>query len=124
MSCPFYSRGELLINVVHFFAAMMYVIFVPSRRRDHEQKEDDFPADLIDTDEAIALVIDGILLGTPSLRKLTKRVLQAQRKLRKAVDDDGWKKYLKLEEIVNERGSAEAELLVRWALGHASRARG
>lgn len=123
MSCPFYSRGELLINVVHFFAAMMYVIFVPSRRRDHEQKEDDFPLDLIDTDEAIGIVSDGILIGTPSLRKLTKQVLQAQRKLRKAVDDDGWKKYLKLEEIVNERASAQSEILMRWALAHGSRSR-
>ena len=89
-------------------------------KRDHQ---DDFPLDLIDTDEAIALVIDGIMLGSKPLRKLTKRVLAAQRKLRKAVDDDGWKKYLALEEVVNERASAQMDVLVRWALGHGSRSR-
>ena len=74
-------------------------------------------------DEAIEIVIDAMLIGSKPLRAMTKKVLKAQRRLRKAVDDDGWKAYLKLEAIVNERASTEAELLVRWALSHGARSK-
>jgi hypothetical protein len=55
------------------------------------RKHDEFPPDFIDADEAIALVIDGVMLGSKPLRAMTKKVLQAQKRLRQAVDDDGWK---------------------------------
>ena len=84
---------------------------------------DDFPPDLLTGDEAIEVVIDAMLLGSKPLRVLTKKVLRAQKKLRKVVDDDGWKAYLKLEQVVNERATAEMDLLVRWALTHGSRSR-
>ncbi|MBF5066843.1 hypothetical protein G6O45_26905, partial [Salmonella enterica subsp. enterica serovar Istanbul] len=74
-------------------------------------------------DEAIDLVIDAVLIGSKPLRAMTKKVLKAQRKLRKAVDDEGWAAYLRLEEILNERASAQMDLLVRWALGQGSRSR-
>jgi hypothetical protein len=83
--------------------------------------DDDFPPDLITADEALDLVTDAVMIGTPSLRKLTKKVLRAHKRLRHAVDDDGWAAYLKLEEVVNERASAQMDVLVRWALGHGSR---
>jgi hypothetical protein len=93
-------------------------MFVPLRDPD-----DTFPADLVSADEAIEFVIDAVMLGSKPLQKFTKKVLKAQERLRNAVDDDGWKKYLKLEEVVNERASMQMELLVRWALAHGSRSR-
>ena len=85
--------------------------------------DDDFPADLISPEEAIDLVIDAVLVGSKPLRRMRKDVLKAQKHLRRAVDHDGWKAYLKLEEVVNERASAQMEVLVRWALTHGSRSR-
>ena len=88
-----------------------------------KQETDDFPPDLLTGDEAIALVIDSVLVGSKPLRQMTKKVLQAQRRLHLAVDDDGWKAYLRLEEVVNERATTQMHVLVRWALGHGSRSR-
>lgn len=83
----------------------------------------DFPADLVTGDEAIDLVIDAVLIGNDGLRKQTKQILKQQKKLRHAVDDDAWHTFLKLEELVNERASAQMDLLLRWALGHGSGSR-
>lgn len=85
--------------------------------------DDDFPPDQIDADEALDLVIDAVLIGNGGLRKLTKQILKKQKRLHGAVDDDGWKAYLKLEEVVNERASKQMDVLVRWALTHGSRSR-
>lgn len=85
--------------------------------------EEDFPPDQIDADEAIDLVIDAVLIGNGSLRRLTKKILKQQKTLRHAVDDDAWKVFLKLEEVVNERASMQMTVLVRWALTHGSRSR-
>jgi hypothetical protein len=93
---------------------------VTRRRQGHA---DDFPPDLIDADEALDLICDAVLIGNDTLRKLTKNILKEQKKLRHAVDDDGWKAYLKLEELVNERASKQMELLLRWGLAHGSRSR-
>ena len=89
----------------------------------HRDPDDDFPPDQIDSDEALDLVIDAVLIGNDGLRKLTMQILKQQKKLRHAVDDDGWKAYLKLEEVVNERASAQMDLLLRWGLAHGSRSR-
>ena len=83
----------------------------------------EFSSEPISSAKAIDLVIDAVLTGSKPLRKLTKDVLKAQKKLRSAVDDEGWKDYLKLEEVVNERASMQMELLVRWALASAARSR-
>lgn len=86
-------------------------------------RDDDLPPDLVSSEEAINLVMDAVLIGSKPLRAMTKNVLKAQRKLKKAVDDDGWRAYLKLEEVVNERASVQMELLVRWALAAGARSR-
>jgi hypothetical protein len=86
-----------------------------------KHKANDFPPDQIDSDEAIDLVIDAVLIRSKPLRTMTKKVLRAQRRLRRAVDEDGWDAYLRLEQIVNERTSAEMDLLLRWGLMHGSR---
>lgn len=95
----------------------MYVFFVS------RDPDDAFPHETITADDAIDIVVGAVLLGSKRLRAMTKNVLKAQRRLHRAVDDDGWKAYLRLEELLNERASAQMDLLLRWALGHGSRSR-
>jgi len=87
------------------------------------RRTQDFPPELIDSDEAIDLLINAVLIGNAGLRKLTRRVLSEQERLRRAVDDEGWKAYLKLEEAVNARSDVQMQILVRWALAHGARSR-
>ena len=89
----------------------------------HRDHYDDFPPDLVTADEAIDLVIDAVLIGNDGLREQTKQILKQQKKLRHALDDDAWKVFLKLEELLNERASAQMDLLLRWGLAHGSRSR-
>ncbi len=44
-----------------------------------KRREDDFPPDLIDSDDALDLVIDAVLIGNAGLRRLTRKILKAQR---------------------------------------------
>lgn len=92
-------------------------------KRRKAESDEGFPADLVTSDEAISLMIDAVLIGSESLRKMTQKVMKAQRRLRHRVDDDGWKAYLRLEEVVNERATIQMDVLVRWALTHGSRSR-
>lgn len=92
-----------------------------SRRRKHEN--DDLLRDYLTDSEALALVVDGVVAGSKPIKKLTKRVLKAERRLRKAVGDKDWKLYLALEELVNERDSMRVDLLVKWAFTAGARSR-
>ncbi len=85
------------------------------------KKKDDFPPDSISTDEALGLVADAIVIGAKPLRQLTKEILRVEKKLRKAVDDDAWSIFLRLEELLNERASMQVEILLRWGLARGSR---
>ncbi len=74
------------------------------------------------TDEAmLSLVIGGVLASSKPIRRLTKKVLRAQRRLRARVSRKGWAEYLALEEVVNERASMEVELIARWAFAAGTR---
>ena len=83
----------------------------------------DFPPDLVTADEALDLVIDAVLIGNDGLRTQTKPILKAQKGLRHALDDDAWRVFLRLEELLNERASAQMNLLLRWGIAHGSRSR-
>jgi hypothetical protein len=72
-------------------------------------------ADIMNDDDALALAVNELLLGSPIVRKLSKRVRRGQDHLERAVDRRAWKQYLKLEEIINDRTSRETDILVRWA---------
>jgi hypothetical protein len=50
-----------------------------------------------------------------AIRRLGKRVRRGQDRLERAVDRKAWARYLKLEELVNDRTSEETTLLIRWA---------
>jgi hypothetical protein len=84
-------------------------------------------AAVVKDDEALGDAIDKVILSAPTSRKLTKKVLRAQARLQRAVDEQAWRQYLRLEEAVNDRIVFEGRLLVRWAfregLRHRSRRR-
>jgi len=72
-------------------------------------------AEIMNDDDMLALAINELLLGSPAVRKLSKRVRHAQDHLQKVVERRAWKRYLRLEEIINDRTSRETDILVRWA---------
>jgi hypothetical protein len=59
----------------------------------------------------VAYVIDDALQRSERLRRMTRRILKAQRKLRRLVDDDAWAAYLSLEDAANARSSKQMDLL-------------
>jgi len=71
--------------------------------------------EIISDDDALALAIQDMILGSRAMRKMSKRVRCAQDRLRRVVGRKAWARYMVLEEIVNDRASREVELLVRWA---------
>jgi len=72
-------------------------------------------ADIMNDDDALAMAVNELLLGSKAIGKLSKRVRRGQDRLERAVDRRAWKRYLRLEELVNDRTSREADILVRWA---------
>ena len=72
-------------------------------------------ADIMNDDDALAMAVNELLLGSPVVRKLSKRVRHAQDRLQKVMERRAWKRYLRLEEIINDRTSRETDILVRWA---------
>lgn len=66
-------------------------------------------------DDALALAVEELLLGTRVIRKLTRRVRRAADRLQRVVNRRAWARYMLLEEVVNNRASQEVELLIRWA---------
>ncbi len=78
----------------------------------------------IDHEGMLALVMSGVLARSKSYREATKTVLREQRRLQRAVGEKAWRRYLALEEAVNDRASIEADLIVRWAFAAAARSMG
>jgi hypothetical protein len=71
---------------------------------------------IVKDDLAVSDAIIAVLTASKGKRsKLTKAILNLQRRLQRAVEPKAWKVYLHLEEIVHERESHEEDLLVRWA---------
>jgi hypothetical protein len=79
--------------------------------------------DILSDVDAFGSAIDQMLLRSKRYRKMTRRVLRAQGRLRRAVRWKGWARYLRLEEVVNERAGHENELLIRWAFEQGRRSR-
>ncbi len=73
----------------------------------------------IDHEGMLALVISGVLLSSKRYRGATKKVLAAQARLERLVGSKAWRRYLELEEAVNDRAAVESDLLVRWAFAAA-----
>jgi hypothetical protein len=72
-------------------------------------------AAIMDDDDALAMAVNELLLGSKSIRRFSKRVRQAQERLQQVADRRVWKRYLQLEEIINDRTNRETDLIIRWA---------
>jgi hypothetical protein len=72
-------------------------------------------AEILADADALSTMIGELLVSTKTYRKLSKRVRRAQDRLQKVVTDKAWKRYMRLEEVVNERTGEETDTLVRWA---------
>ncbi|MBX3218992.1 MAG: hypothetical protein KF795_00655 [Labilithrix sp.] len=71
--------------------------------------------EIVEDGDALAFVTGAMLMRTKGYRRLSAKVRQAQRKLRRGVDDEGWRLYLHVEDLVNDRASFEIDTLVAWA---------
>jgi|SRR5580658_6914143 hypothetical protein len=72
-------------------------------------------AAIVNDDDALAMAINELLLGSKTIRRLSKRVRRGQERLQQVVDRRAWNRYLRLEGIINDRTSRETDLIVRWA---------
>jgi hypothetical protein len=73
--------------------------------------------------DRLCRALDELLLASPEHHALSRRIRRKQRQLRRLVEDDAWRTYLQMEEIVNERAAVEIELVVRWAFAAGARSR-
>jgi hypothetical protein len=88
------------------------------------KREDDvLLRDYLTDSEALGLVVDAVIAGSKPIKKLSKRLLKAQRKLRGSVNGKAWKTYLALEELTNERADMQVDLIVKWAFTAGARRR-
>jgi hypothetical protein len=74
-------------------------------------------------EDALGDAIDRVIGSSKKSRTLTRRVLRAQRRLRRAVGDRAWQLYMALEEAVNARTLWEGDRLVGWAFCEGRRRR-
>lgn len=62
-------------------------------------------------DSELAVTIETILQGDREVARLTRRILAAQRRLRKLCSPEAWQAYLAVEELVNLRFGRACMLL-------------
>jgi len=67
-------------------------------------------------EEAVDRALDRFHLSDPEMRRLTRKVLRAQRELRRRVTKKTWALYLELEEFVNARDLRLVEAAIRLGL--------
>ncbi len=70
---------------------------------------------IVRDDLALSDAICAVLSNSKGRRKVTKAILRLGKKLRRGVSPEAWWVYLQLEETVNDRESADQDVLVRWA---------
>lgn len=59
--------------------------------------------------------IDAVLTTGTESATLRRKILRRQRALRRLVDDVAWRRYLDVEQAVNERSLSESRRIARWA---------
>jgi hypothetical protein len=60
-------------------------------------------------------------LSDPEMRRLTRKVIRAQRELRRMVSKKTWRIYLALEEVVNARDLRLIEVAIKLGIDHGCR---
>lgn len=59
----------------------------------------------------LEFLIDDMFCGSSSLRRMRKRILHCQRRLREVASDEAWNAYLDLEAATNARSAKQLRLL-------------
>lgn len=59
----------------------------------------------------LEFLIDDMFCGSNSLRRMRKRILSCQRRLREVASDEAWNAYLDLEAATNARSAKQLRLL-------------
>jgi predicted nucleic acid-binding Zn-ribbon protein len=72
-------------------------------------------AAIADDDDALAVAVNELLMRSKTIRRLSNRIRRAQERLQEVVDRRAWERYLRLEEIINDRTNRESDLIIRWA---------
>jgi hypothetical protein len=69
-----------------------------------------------DPDQDLATTIDQILGADPEFKRLSRRILRAQRRLKRLCSPETWQRYLVVEQITNERYERVSRLLLKYGL--------
>ena len=72
-------------------------------------------ADIMNDDDALAMAVNELLLGSKTIRRLSKRVRRGQERLQEVVDRRAWNRYLRLEGIINDLDRTRPEVVGRFA---------
>lgn len=66
--------------------------------------------------EAVERALDRFTHGSAPIRRLTKGILRAQRRLQKQVGEKAWMTFLAIEEVTGERALRVLDAAIRIAL--------
>ena len=72
-------------------------------------------ADALDDQDQLGFVIDRVLLRDAEYRRLSRRVVRQQRKLKKLCRSEAWRRYLRVEAETSARHVHVLDLVARWA---------
>ncbi len=81
-----------------------------------ERRQEFRSAERTKAEEAVDRALSRFALKSPTIRRLTKKVLRAQRALQKVVSKRAWLAYLHVEEAVGRRDMAVLDAAIRIAL--------
>jgi hypothetical protein len=73
--------------------------------------------------EALVAEFEAAVRADPEIARLSKRILRAQRHLRKRCSDDAWTAYLLVESATNDRADHILHLIARLVSRTSSRTR-
>lgn len=79
---------------------------------------------VLKNDSAVSLAIDVLFAIDQDVKKLSRRILRAQRRLRRRVSNEQFKFYMAIEEHENDRAQAMLATVARWAFSQGQRSRG
>lgn len=67
-------------------------------------------------DADLGAAVEAILRDDPDVARLSRRILRAQRRLRRLCSPEAWRAYLTVEQVTNERYEYASRLLLRYGM--------
>ncbi|MCA9622170.1 MAG: hypothetical protein KC731_24270, partial [Myxococcales bacterium] len=78
----------------------------------------DLDPSIVEDDELLWEAIDQLLVDDPQLRRLQRWIADWQVVLRSSTDGEGWRVYMLIEELANEKAELALTTVARWAFEH------